>query len=64
MRESSRTEKLHLPRDSAEEWLDHQEPRDKGVKHRRAPENSYEVWLEKRIKGKRIHAVGTRKREQ
>ncbi|HXY56273.1 MAG TPA: hypothetical protein VEH01_01545 [Nitrososphaerales archaeon] len=64
MRESSRIEKSHLPRDSGEEWLEHQEPRNTGTKHRRAPENVYELWLEKRIKGKRVNAVETRKRAQ
>ena len=62
MRESRRTEKMHLPRDSGEEWLDLQKPRAMGEKHRKPPANGYEAWLEKRVQGSGKPTTTVRKR--
>ena len=49
MRESRRTEKMHLPTDSTEVWLGSQR-RSKGAsRHRSAPQDSFEAWIEKRV---------------
>jgi hypothetical protein len=49
MRESKKTEKMHLPRGSDEEWLETQKPGLHGSRPRNPPENVYEAWLEKRV---------------
>ncbi len=49
MRESRKTEKTHLPRDSMEDWLESQTPTPKEVEHRNAPEDTYEVWMKKMV---------------
>lgn len=49
MRESKKTEKMHLPKETTEAWLETQEPVRMGVSHRRPPEDSFEVWVEKRV---------------
>ena len=60
MRESRKTERMHLPKDSGEEWMDLQEPRALGRTHRKAPDNAYDTWLAKRVESKRRHATRTR----
>jgi hypothetical protein len=52
MRESRKGEKMHLPRDSYEEWSEAQKTGVSATKHRKAPENTYEAWVEKRVKKK------------
>lgn len=52
MRESKKTERTHLPKDVYEEWSESQTVKAGGAKHRQAPENTYEVWVEKRVKKK------------
>ena len=64
MRESSRSEKMHLPKDSGEEWLDLQKPRAMGEKHRKPAANLYEAWLEKRVEGSGKRTKAVRKRKQ
>ena len=49
MRESRRTEKMHLPKDTTEAWLDAQKPSMKGTRHRKPPEDSMEAWIKKRV---------------
>jgi hypothetical protein len=50
MRESARTDKTHLPKDTYQEWLKSQKEkplakgRGKGV-----TENSFEAWMAKRV---------------
>lgn len=52
MRESKKTERMHLPRDSIEVWLESQTPAPSESKHRSPPEDTYEAWIKKRT-GKR-----------
>ncbi len=49
MRESKRTEKMHLPRDSTELWLEAQEPSLHAAKHRNPTADSYEAWITGRV---------------
>lgn len=49
MRELQRTERMHLPREAGEEWLDSQKPKPTGAKHRKPPEDAYAAWLKKRV---------------
>jgi hypothetical protein len=49
MRESRKGEKTHLPKDSTEVWLGTQKPVAGGPKHKAPPEDTYEVWVEKRV---------------
>ena len=61
MRKSGRTEKLHLPRDATEVWLETQTPGpSKAEKHRNPPNGIYEAWLEKLVERKRVRAATTR----
>ena len=50
MRESAKTDKTHLPKDTYEEWLKSQkeEPSAKG-RGKKVTENSFEVWMAKRV---------------
>ena len=59
MRESRKTEKMHLPRDSMEEWLESQRPKPSEVKHEKPPKDIFEAWMEKRVEesqGKKMEA--------
>ena len=50
MRESSKSERTHLPSDSFEEWIKAQPVRPAGEKRPRKPsENQYEAWVKKRV---------------
>jgi hypothetical protein len=50
MRESSKSEKTHLPPDSFEEWIKDQSVKPVGEKRPRKPsENQYEAWVKKRV---------------
>jgi len=61
MRKSGRTEKLHLPRDATEVWLETQTPGPrKAEKHKNPPYGVYEAWLEKRVERKRARAATIR----
>jgi len=53
MRESKKTERTHLPRDSIEVWLESQTPRLSEVKHRNPPEDTYEAWIRRRVEESR-----------
>jgi len=53
MRESRRIEKTHLPADAYEEWLKSQAVKPTGTVHRKAAEGAYEIWIGKRVKGRR-----------
>jgi len=54
MRESSKSERTHLPPDSFEEWIKAQPVKPAGEKRARMPsENQYEAWVKKRVE-KRI----------
>jgi hypothetical protein len=50
MRESAKTEKTHLPKDTYQEWLRSQkeEPLAKG-RGKKVTENSFEAWMAKRV---------------
>ena len=60
MRESSKSERTHLPVDSFEEWIKAQPVKPAGEKRSRKPtENQYEAWVKKRVEkrsGKRQRA--------
>jgi hypothetical protein len=64
MRESKKTEKMHLPRGSTELWLESRTPTKGGVKHRNPPENSYETWVEKRVERSRGPSGTVRKKRR
>jgi hypothetical protein len=49
MRESKKTEKMHLRTDSYEGWLKGQKPGRVKAEPKQPPEGSYEGWLEKRV---------------
>jgi len=50
MRESSKSERTHLPPDSYEEWVKTQPVKPSGEKRPRKPsENQYEAWVKKRV---------------
>jgi hypothetical protein len=50
MRESSKSEKTHLPADSFEEWIKDQSVKPAGEKRTGKPsENQYEAWVKKRV---------------
>jgi hypothetical protein len=50
MRESRRTERMHLPRDSTEAWLESQRVRKHHeAKHRNPPKDPLEAWIERRV---------------
>lgn len=53
MRESKKTERMHLPRGSTEEWLESQTPTYTEVMHRNPPRDSFEAWIEKRVEESR-----------
>lgn len=53
MRESKRTEKMHLPKDSTELWLEAQEPAARAAKHRNPAMDSYEAWIAGKV-GERL----------
>jgi hypothetical protein len=53
MRESRRTEKMRLPKETGEDWLDSQKPRPQGKKHRNPPEDVYATWLSIRVERRR-----------
>ena len=58
MRESGRTEKMHLPRDTTEAWLETQAPRPRRAgKHRNPPSGVYEAWLQKLVESERARAA-------
>jgi hypothetical protein len=60
MRESPKTEKMHLG-DAYEEWLKHQTTRRKKARHPRKPvKDLYEAWVEKRVE-KRLGVAGQSK---
>jgi hypothetical protein len=50
MRESAKTDKTHLPKDTYQEWLKSQKE-ELSVKGRgkEVTENSFEVWMAKRV---------------
>lgn len=60
MRESRKTEKMRLPRDSMEEWLESQAPKPHEIKHEKPPKDVFEAWMEKRVEksreGKKMEA--------
>lgn len=62
MRESRKGEKTHLPKDSTEVWLGGQKPAPEAGKHRNPPEDTYESWMQKRVKVSRGQR-GARKKE-
>jgi hypothetical protein len=50
MRESKKTERMHLPRDSTEVWLESQRvQRRHEAAHRSPPRDPLEAWIEKRV---------------
>lgn len=49
MRESRKTEKMQLPKDTTEAWLESQKPSTREARHRRPPEDTMETWVEKRV---------------
>lgn len=50
MRESKRTEKLQLPKDSTETWLELQKPPPgRAETHRTPPRDSFESWVDKQV---------------
>lgn len=50
MRESMRTEKMHLPTDSTELWLEWQKPRARQRNpHMMPPKDPLEAWIERRV---------------
>lgn len=50
MRESRRTERMHLPMDSTKAWLESQRVRKHHeVAHRNPPKDSLEAWIERRV---------------
>jgi hypothetical protein len=51
MRESAKTDKTHLPKDTYQEWLKSQkEERSKAKGHgKEVTENSFEAWMAKRV---------------
>jgi len=49
MRESKRTEKMQLPKDTTEAWLESQRPSVSATRHRSPLEDSFEAWMEKRV---------------
>ena len=50
MRESVKTERIHLPSDAMETWLGSQSPkRFPTARHRTPPQDSLEAWLEARV---------------
>jgi hypothetical protein len=49
MRESRRTERMHLPKDAGEDWLDSQKPKPQGKRHRNPPQDVYATWLDERV---------------
>jgi len=53
MRESRKGEKSHLPMDSTEIWLAAQKSVAKGSKHRAPPDDTYGLWIEKRVESAR-----------
>ena len=57
MRESRKTERMHLPKDTTEVWLEAQKPSMKGTRHRVPPEDSIETGIEMRVS----RALGRRK---
>jgi len=56
MRESPKTEKMHLG-DAYEEWLKHQNSKTKGTRHQTPPGDLYEEWVKKRV-GRRKKSPG------
>ena len=46
MRESRRTEKMQLPKDATEAWLETQKPSLRGARHRNSPKDTLEAWVE------------------
>jgi hypothetical protein len=58
MRESSRTERMHLPANTYEEWLKAQGVKPAGTRlGKKITEDQYEIWLEKSVK-RRTHKPG------
>jgi len=57
LRESSKTERMHLG-DAYEEWLKRQSPRQKGGRHEKPPADAYESWVEKMVKKRLAKAAG------
>lgn len=50
MRESPKTEGMHLPRDSTEVWLESQRVQNRHeAAHRSPPKDPLEAWIEKRV---------------
>jgi hypothetical protein len=61
MRESKKSEKTHLPRNTYEVWLESQSPKTGEVRHKSPPTDTFEAWMEKRV-GKRLRAAPARGR--
>lgn len=59
MRESRKTEKMHLPKGSTESWLESQTPVRRSGKHGNPPPDTYEAWVEKRVTKKRAPKATT-----
>ncbi len=59
MRESARTERMHLPQDTYQEWLKSQKekPSPKG-RGKEVTANSFELWVTKRVKRRIVKASG------
>lgn len=49
MRESRKTERMKLPKDTTEAWLESQKPDRTRARHRSPPEDTFEAWVEKRV---------------
>jgi hypothetical protein len=50
MRESARTERTHLPKDTHQEWLNSQKEEPLGKRRGKVvTSNSFEVWMAKRV---------------
>lgn len=49
MRESRKTERMHLPSDTTEAWLQSQKPSASVARHKNPPEDVLEAWIEKRV---------------
>ncbi len=61
MRESRKGEKSHLPKDSTEIWLGAQKTAARESKHRTPPEDTYGLWIEKRVESARGSGAKGRK---
>ena len=60
MRESAKTDKTHLPKDTYQEWLKSQKEKPLGKgRGKEVTENSFEAWMAKRVE-RRVKKTSSR----